>query len=147
MKHFFYIIFTLLFSFSFSQEQIVNGIALNGPNGFVKSGNLQWTNEDNQNENLIILHMKGNLIDKNQYKSQCEEGTRTTEFVDFFEDMEIQGENYSFCVQKGTNTLAIVGTMMYKDGFTYILMSSASPEDYQRCFYIMGYIITRISLQ
>ena len=90
--------------------------------------------------------MKGNLIDNNQYKSQCEEGTRTTEFVDFFEDMEIQGEKYSFCVQKGTNTLAIVGTMMYKDGFTYILMSSASPEDYQRCFYIMGYIITRISL-
>ena len=79
MKHSFYIIFTLLFSFSFSQEQIVNGIALNGPNGFVKSGNLQWTNEDNQNENLIILHMKGNLIDKNQYKSECEEGTRTTE--------------------------------------------------------------------
>ena len=97
------------------------------------------------NENIDFSNIY--LIDKNQYKSQCEEGTRTTEFVDFFEDMEIQGEKYSFCVQKGTNTLAIVGTMMYKDGFTYILMSSASPEDYQRCFYIMGYIITRISLQ
>ena len=93
MKHFFYIIFTLLFSFSFSQEQIVNGIALNGPNGFVKSGNLQWTNEENQNENLIILHMKGNLIDKNQYKSQCEEGTRTTEFVVFLQTWRYKVRN------------------------------------------------------
>lgn len=46
MKNILYILFFISSLSGFSQEQILNGISLNGPNGFVKAGDLHWNNGD-----------------------------------------------------------------------------------------------------
>ena len=42
MKNILFILIFLLSLSGFSQEQILNGISFNGPNGFVKAGDLHW---------------------------------------------------------------------------------------------------------
>ena len=48
----------------------------------------------------------------------CEKGTRGSTFVHFL-NLEISGETYGFCLQKGQNTLELVQTLVYKDGYIY----------------------------
>ena len=136
----------LLVSFnSFGQEQILNGISLNAPNGFVKTGNLQW---NNGNENVMIQSFKGSYTDFKDIQSgaklACEKGSRASTFVDFG-NLEISGENYGFCLQTGQNTLEIAQTFVYRDGYVYMVMVSTEPGNYVRCFEILGYMVTRIN--
>ena len=136
----------LLVSFnSFGQEQILNGISLNAPNGFVKTGNLQW---NNGNENVMIQSFKGSYTDFKDIQSgaklACEKGSRASTFVDFG-NLEISGENYGFCLQKGQNTLALTQTFVFRDGYVYAVQVSAEPDNYERCFEILGYMVTRIT--
>ena len=142
------ILFTLalLISFSsFGQEQILNGISLNAPNGFVKAGNLQW---NNGNENVVIQSFKNSYTGfKNMQsgnKLTCEKGSRASTFVDFV-NLEISGETYGFCLQKGQNSLEIAQTFVYRDGYVYMVMVSAEPDNYVRCFEILGYMVSRIT--
>ena len=60
MKNILFILIFLLSLSGFSQEQILNGISLNGPNGFVKAGDLHW---NNGNENVMIQSFKGSYED------------------------------------------------------------------------------------
>ena len=136
----------LLVSFnSFGQEQILNGISLNAPNGFVKTGNLQW---NNGNENVMIQSFKGSYTDFKDIQSgaklACEKGSRASTFVDFG-NLEISAENYGFCLQKGQNTLALTQTFVFRDGYVYAVQVSAEPDNYVRCFEILGYMVTRIN--
>ena len=130
---------------SFGQEQILNGISLNAPNGFVKSGDLQW---NNGNENVMIQSFKGSYTGfkdiQSGAKSACEKGSRASTFVDFI-NLEVSGETYGFCLQKGQNTLEIAQTFVYRDGYVYMVMVSAEPDNYERCFEILGYMVTRIT--
>ena len=48
----------------------------------------------------------------------CEKGTRGSTFVRFL-NLEISGETYGFCLQKGQNTLELVQTFVYRDGYIY----------------------------
>ena len=142
------ILFTLalLVSFnSFGQEQILNGISLNAPNGFVKTGDLQW---NNGNENVMIQSFKGSYTDFKDIQSgaklACEKGSRASTFVDFI-NLEVSGGTYGFCLQKGQNTLEIAQTFVYRDGYVYMVMVSTEPGNYVRCFEILGYMVTRIN--
>ena len=146
MKNILFILIFLLSLSGFSQEQILNGISFNGPNGFVKVGDLQWANG---NESLLIQYFKGSYANlkgmQNGAKSICEKGTRGSTFVDFL-NLEISGETYGFCLQKGQNTLELVQTLVYKDGYIYAVTVSAEPDNYERSLEIMGYMITRITM-
>ena len=146
MKNILFILFFISSLSGFSQEQILNGISLNGPNGFVKVGDLQWTNG---NETVLIQYLKGSSAKlkgiQNGAKSTCEKGTRGSTFVDFL-NLEISGETYGFCLQKGQNTLALAQTFVYRDGYIYVVIVSAEPDNYQRSFEIMGYMISRITM-
>jgi hypothetical protein len=140
-------IFILLSSLTgFSQEQILNGISLNGPNGFVKAGDLHW---NNGNENVMIQYFKGSYADfkglQSGAKLACEKGSRGSTFVNFL-NLEISGKTYGFCLQKGQNTLEIAQTFVYRDGYIYLVIVSAEPNNYQRSFEIMSYMTTRITL-
>ena len=77
-------------------------------------------------------------------KLACEKGSRGSTFVDFV-NLEISGETYGFCLQKGQNTLEIAQTFVYRDGYSYMVMVSAEPDNYVRCFEILGYMVTRIT--
>ena len=146
MKNILFILIFLLSLSGFSQEQILNGINLNGPNGFVKAGDLQWKNG---NESVLIKYFKGSSANlkgiQNGAKSTCEKGTRGSTFVDFL-NLEISGETYGFCIQKGQNKLELVQTFVYRDGYIYVVIVSAEPDNYQRSFEIMGYMISRITM-
>ena len=145
MKNILYILFFISSLSGFSQEQILNGISLNGPNGFVKAGDLHW---NNGNENVMIQSFKGSYTDfkdiQNGAKLACEKGSRASTFVDFG-NLEISGENYGFCLQKGQNTLALTQTFVFRDGYVYTVMVSAESDNYERCFEILGYMVTRIT--
>ena len=138
-KLFFLLLFIPLISSSQSQE--VNGISLNGPKDFVKAGDLHW---NNGNENVMIQYFKGNSIDSELAKSTCEKGSRASDFVDFGQ-IEHSGKTINVCLQKGHNSLTIGWTNIYRDGYTYNIMVSAEPDDYERVLYIIGYMLTRIT--
>jgi hypothetical protein len=127
---------------SFGQSQEVNGISFNGPKNFKKTGNLEW---NNGNENIFIVYVEGNAIDKNQYKSTCEKGTRATDFLGF-DTLKMNGNDYYICLQEGKNTLAIGSTMIYRNGHTYVITVSANPNDWERVGHIIGYMITRTTM-
>ena len=145
MKNILFILILLSSLTGFSQEQILNGISLNGPNGFVKAGDLHW---NNGNENVMIKYFKGSYADFKELQSgaklTCEKGSRCSTFVNFL-NLEISGKTYGFCLQKGQNTLEIAQTFVYRDGYIYMVIVSAEPDNYQRSFEIMGYMITRIT--
>jgi hypothetical protein len=145
MKNILFILILLSSLTGFSQEQILNGISLNGPNGFVKAGDLHW---NNGNENVMIKYFKGSYADFKELQSgaklTCEKGSRGSTFVNFL-NLEISGKTYGFCLQKGQNTLEIAQTFVYRDGYIYMVIVSAEPDNYQRSFEIMGYMITRIT--
>jgi len=127
---------------SLGQEQILNGISFNGPNGFTKAGDLHW---NNHNENVVVQSVKGYAFpDLKDAELSCKKGSRASTFVDFV-NMEISGTTYGFCLQKGQNTLAMASTQVHRDGYTYLIIVSAEPDQYERCFEIMGYMITRVT--
>ena len=145
MKNLLLTIALLISVVSFGQEQILNGISLNAPNGFVKTGDLRW---NNGNENVGIQSLKGSYTDFKDIQSgaklACEKGGRAFTFVDFV-NLEISGETYGFCLQKGQNTLALTQTFVFRDGYVYTVMVSAESDNYERCFEILGYMVTRIT--
>ena len=134
------LLIVISFLVSTSQEQTLNGININAPKGFVKAGDLHWSHG---NENIMISSFKGS-VDSTEGKSYCEKGSRASQFVDYL-NLEVNGLTYGFCLQKGSNTLAIISAMVYRDGYTYNVMVSAEPDDYKRGFEIMGYMITRLN--
>ena len=126
---------------SSGQEQILNGISFNGPNGFTKAGDLHW---NNHNENVMVQSVKGAIPDLKDAELICKKGSRASTFVDFV-NLEISGTTYGFCLQKGQNTLALASTQVYRDGYTYLIMVTAEPDQYERCFEIIGYMIGRVT--
>ena len=126
---------------SSGQEQILNGISFNGPNGFTKAGDLHW---NNHNENVFVQSVKGVIPDLKDAELMCKKGSRASTFVDFV-TQEISGTTYGFCLQKGQNTSDIVSTQVYRDGYTYFIIVGAEPDQYERCFEIMGYMIARVT--
>lgn len=131
---------------SSGQEQILNGISLNGPNGFTKVGDLHW---NNQNENIIIQSLKVPdelnqewVIPDAELEIACKKGTRASTFVDYV-NLELSGTTYGFCLQKGENGLDLASTVVYRNGYAYTIMVTAEPDRFERCFEILGYMITR----
>ena len=124
---------------SFGQSQELNGISFNGPQNFKKTGNLQW---NNGNENVFVNSVSGNIIDKKKLKSTCENGTRASDFIKS-DVYNLDGVDYFICLQKGKNTLVIGSTMVYRDGYTYIINASANPDDWESLQEIIGYMISR----
>ena len=125
---------------SFGQSQIVNNINLNAPEGFKKVDDLHW---NKGNENVIIQYFKGNIIDITKAKSSCEKGSRASNYLEF-NTIEIGGVDYHICIQEGDNTLLIASTQVYKNGYTYMIMVTTNPDDYDAIGHLLGYMITRI---
>ena len=143
MRVYLIILFVVSFFSSSSQVQKVNGIEINAPNGFIKTGDLEWSNNDGI-ENVIVAYFKGNAVEGGN-REYCKKGSRGSQFVNYLY-VEQNGVSYGLCAQKGNNSLAILSTMLYRNGYTYMIMVSAETDDYERCMEIMGYMITTLTI-
>ena len=149
MKHLCLILFCIP-TLIFSQSQIVNGININGPEGFIKNGDLEWIEGD---DIIQIKYTPGNSIPFKEYEELCKEGTRGTEFIRY-DNFEISGNEYPLCLQEGVNGMLVLGTMVNKDGYLYIITIGVNPLQYEksdryeksrdRIYFISGYMINRI---
>ena len=154
MKKFALISALLISFFSFSQSQVLNGISLNGPNGFIKSGDLAWTKG---NDIITVTSISNAIITSEGFEMQCKKGSRASEFYGF-ENIEISGNEYPLCFQIGDNGMLIGQTLIYRDGHTYLLVVGTFPEDYdsssdeemldkslEQLGYMFGYMIVRVT--
>ena len=127
----------------FSQSQYINGIELNGPKDFMKTGDLTWSKGGS---NIFVMPSKTKMS-FDLFEETCKRGSRTSEFLESGK-MELQGKNRPYCLQTGNNGTTILQTMVYRDGYTYlILLSDNSPkiEDAMtQLGYMMGYMIVRV---
>ena len=135
----------------YSQSQKLNGIDLNGPNGFVKTENLTW---EKGNDIISVQSFEGKFTAK-EYEKVCSEGSRTTEYL-AMEPVEISGTEYQICLQSGVNGLLIGQVPIYRNGYTYIVTVGTYTLDYEeskrieesmyQVFYMIGYMITRVTI-
>ena len=154
MKKFALISALLISFFSFSQSQVLNGISLNGPNGFTKSGDLTWTKG---NDIITVASIGTDKISYEGFEMQCQKGSRASEFYGF-ENFEISGNEYPLCFQIGDNGMLMGQTFIYRDGHTYILVVGTYTGDYdsssykemmaksmEQLGYMFGYMIPRVT--
>ena len=76
------------------QSQTLNGITLNGPRGFEKSGEFTW----NKGNDVINVMSINTFMSQDSYVEECKKGTRTTEYL-YTEKVELSGKEYSICLQ------------------------------------------------
>lgn len=140
-----FIYLSLLFfpSIMFSQSQLLNGIELNGPKGFVKSGDLMWSKG---NSNIIVQSI-GFTQSIDDFQNNCRRGSRSSQFVET-DLIEINGKNYPYCIQKGDNGSMVLQTMVYRDNYTYLIFlsdnSSSLDETMEQLGYMLGYMVVRV---
>ena len=136
---------------SFGQSQMLNGISINGPDGFEKAGELTWK----KGNDMVYVASVNSFLSQEAYEDQCKKGSRTTEYL-FSEKIEVSGNEYIICMQLGENDLLIGQAAVYREGHTYILTVGTYPGDYEsserieksyeQIGYMMGYMITRIKI-
>ena len=152
MNRIFLIIFLLVSNLVFSQSQILNGIDLNGPEGFVKVDDLTWMKG---NDIIAVFSVKQSEeeFSKEYWENTCKNGTRATEFHSLY-DYELNGINYSICYQIGQNDMLIGQVAVFKNEYTYIINVGVSMLDRrelnrftiskEEAGFNIGYMITRI---
>ena len=154
MKKFALISALLISFFSFSQSQVLNGISLDGPNGFKKSADLTWTKG---NDIISVGSIGKGKVSFEGFEMQCQKGTRESEFL-YFEKIEISGNEYPLCFQIGNNGMLMGQTFIYRDGHTYIVVVGTYTGDYdsysykemmaksmEKLAYMFGYMIPRVT--
>ena len=135
---------------SFSQEQVLNGISLNGPKDFVKSGDYTWTKG---NDLIMVQSYYGTKLTKEGYISSCKRGSRSSKYVTNI-TQEISGVDYIFCIQEGDNSMLIGQTYVYRNGYTFLITCGTSSlyfdnddsKAFTNLFYMFGYMITRVTM-
>ena len=142
----------LISFFSYSQSQVLNGISINGPNGFTKSGDLTWT----KGNDLINVLSINAVLSNEDYDMQCKKGSRNSEFL-YMEEIDISGNTYPICIQMGANGMLIGQTFIIRDGHSYFVTVASNPGDYdlpstaeifektlEQIGYMLGYMVVRI---
>ena len=135
----------------YSQSQKLNGIDLNGPKGFVKTENLTW---EKGHDIITVQSFKGKFTVK-EFEEICSKGSRTTEYLGM-ETEEISGTEYQICLQYGDNGMLIGQVPIYRNGNTYMVVVGTYTLDYEeskrmeesmyQVFYMIGYMISRVTL-
>ena len=135
----------------YSQSQKLNGIDLNGPKGFVKTGNLTW---EKGNNIISVQSFEGKFTAK-EFEEICSKGSRTTKYLSL-ETQEISGTEYQICLQYGDNGMLIGQVPIYRNRNTYIVTVGSYTLDYEeskqveesmyQVFYMIGYMISRVTL-
>ena len=137
----------------FSQSQILNGIDLNGPKGFVKVDDLTWMKGDDLIGIFAVKEKKEDMWSEEYWEKTCKNGTRTTEFHSL-QNYELNGVNYPICYQIGENKMVIGQVLVFRDEYVYAINVGVSMLNYkkpnqlikslQEVQFNIGYMIMRI---
>ena len=151
MKKLLLLFISIIFSpiFVNGQSEIINGININAPEGFVKSGELVW----NKGDEVVNVNSMNAIISNEDYLVQCRKASRTTTYL-VDEIFEFNGKSHIMCLQSGDNGLAIGQSVVTRDGYSYIITVGVNPVDYEDSYekaftqvgYLIGYMIARIRL-
>ena len=130
----------------FGQSQILNGIEVNAPLGFKKTGNLLWEKGD---DIVLVKSVKG-LFSNAVIKQGISQETRGSKFIKFIEQ-DIDGVNYVIGLNRGLNGFLIAATGVKRNGYTYFLTVGINPEKHSsernvlnEAIFNLAYMINRI---
>ena len=110
---------------SFGQSQMLNGIEVNAPLGFKKTGNLEWEKDDD----IIIVSSIKQIWSDSDIKKGISQETRGSSFIKFFE-LEINGINHFIALNRGKNGYSILMTGVKKNERIYFVTVGINPENY-----------------
>ena len=145
------LILILIPTLCYSQSQMLNGINLNGPKGFVKTDDLTWRN-GNDIISIFCVKQDKNEFSKEYFNQTCKNGTRTTEFLSL-EEYELNGKEYQICYQVGENKMIIGQVPVFRGEYTYIInvgtnmlnyKSTQQNQSLSQVQFNIGYMISRI---
>jgi len=135
---------------SLAQSQEIHGVNLNGPKGFLKVGNLEWK----EGNNFIGVQTFKERMSVEEHTYACQQEIRAINFLKM-DKTEISGVEYSICIQTGDNGMLIGQVPVYKNGYTFYVFAGTFPADYKesermklaydKLYFMIGYMITRIS--
>ncbi|MAC96624.1 MAG: hypothetical protein CMC96_14110 [Flavobacteriales bacterium] len=147
---------TFLFSCftSYTQPQTLNGILLDAPKGFVKTGDYKWQQND---DIIMVMSLEGELPQEKHLGvlKSIQEQTKNTTFIKN-ESIHLSGKDYSCTYHLGDNGLILIAVLVVRDGFSYILLCGVNPTQYEgseeelvdkalsRVQFLRTYMITKI---
>ena len=133
-----------------AQSQILNGININAPNGFYKTGNLEWKKG---NDIVGVASIPGKYSDTD-FIASCKNASRSSEYLDSGPIEFANGNTYTVCFQFGENDLVMGSTLVFKNNHTYIIQTGTYPGDYEepnrinksteKLIYLLSYMTYRI---
>jgi hypothetical protein len=152
MKIKLFVLLSLFLNCAVAQTAVLNGLELNGPKGFEKSGDFTWTQGINA---IHVMSVKAQFTDQ-QIQDLCEHESRSTKYLRSHE-IEISGHSYLLCFfQKGDYEMR-GQVIVYRDGYTYLVTVRTCTRDcsetgmfddpYEQAGYMMGYMIAAIIMQ
>jgi len=139
---------------SYSQPQTLNGIEIDAPKGFKKTGDYKWQ----QNDDLImVISLEGELPKENHLDvlKSVQNKTKNTSFVKNG-TFNLSGKDYNCTYHLGDNGLLIVTTLVVRDGFSYIVLCGVNPGQFsgneeeltdktlEKVQYLRTYMLTKI---
>lgn len=147
---------------NFSQAEVINGVSINAPNGFVRSDLMgdeyfwvKFNKYQNASDYILVSYLEVNETDLRKGEENCKKGTRTTKFIKY-EDFWIKKTNIGVCYQLGDNDFLQGQFMIERNGITYIVFCNTyagkdlkyKSDEYENPFenieYMIGYMATRI---
>ena len=117
------LIILLLFPLvSFSQPQIINGIAFDAPIGYIKSNNLTWTKNNNEYRIIVIDRIPSSAL-----QLTVEQDTRYTKHFRTY-DFNYNGKTYKLGVHNSNNGLVQGLLAINKGDNCYIMLVALEPK-------------------
>lgn len=136
---------------SFSQSQSLNGVELNGPEGFIRTQDYQWETE---NDMIMVTSIKGKLTFEGK-EAAIKAPSRATEFI-MIRSYELNQVEYKIGYHIGDNGYLISVTIVERGEYSYFITCSTNPDrfggelkdvtnqSFERLNFINGYMINRI---
>ena len=150
MKSILLIGFFLLTVLVNGQSQMLNGVSLDGPNGFEKTDDLTWS----KGNDIITVASFDIEVSNEEFSEGCKMGSRASTYLTSF-NFELNEKDYFICLQIGDNEMLIAQTPVFKNGYTFLVSVGTYPGDYygddaidqayEQIGYMIGYMITRIT--
>lgn len=137
--------------FCVSQSQNLNGISLNGPEGFVRTQDYQWSTE---NDYIIVTSLKTKLSSEGKTEV-LKVPSRASEFI-MIKSYVLNENKYNIGYHFGENGNLISVAIVERDIHSYFITCSTNPDifsgelsditkqAFKRIEYMNGYMITRI---
>ena len=136
---------------SFSQPQSINGISIDAPKGYVKSGNLEWKNYNNVLRVIVLERIPSSSL-----KLIVEQDTRYTKHYKTY-DFKYNGKVHKIGVHTSNNGLIQAHLAVNKGDSCYVIMTAVEPESLnasnitkvestiEEIYFNMGFVVPRIN--